>query len=58
MMRKELVGCVNIVVGKNNFHVQFEYGKKKEISYYLLVFLSPKEEIEMDEVISQSTEKE
>ena len=30
-MRKEVVGCVQHVVGKNKFLVLFEYGKKKEI---------------------------
>ena len=27
--RKEVVGCVQSVVGKNNFLVQFECGQKK-----------------------------
>ena len=31
-MRKEVVGCVQDVVGKNKFLVQFEDGQKKEMS--------------------------
>ena len=34
-MRKEVVGCVKAVLGKKKFLVQFEYGQKKYISYYL-----------------------
>ena len=56
-IRKEVVGCVNYVVGKNNFLVQLEYGNKKDISSSLLVFLSLKEEVEMDEPLSHSPEK-
>ena len=56
-MRKEVVVCVQGVVGKNNFLVQFENGKKKYISSSSLVFLSLKEEVEMDEAISHSTKK-
>ena len=56
-MRKEVVGCVQIVVGKNYFLVQFEDGQKKEISSSLLVFLSPKEEVDMDEPLSHFTKK-
>ena len=37
-IRKEVVGCVYAVVGKENFLVQFEDGQKKEISSSLLVF--------------------
>ena len=45
-MKKEVVvGCVHTVVGKKKFLVQFEDGKKKEMSYSSLVFLSLKEEI-------------
>ena len=57
-MRKEVVGCVHIVVGKNNFLVQFEDGQKKEISSSSLVFLSSKEEVDMDEPISHLPKKE
>ena len=52
-----MVGCVHAVVGKKNFLVQLEYGKKKEISSSLIVFLSSKEEVEMDEPLSHSPEK-
>ena len=44
-MKKEVVGCVQDVAGNKNFLVQFEDGKKKEISSSLLMFLSPKEEV-------------
>ena len=37
--------------------VKFEDGKKKEMSSYLLVFLCSKEEIDMDEPLSNSNEK-
>ena len=55
--RKEVVGYVQSMVGKKNFLVQFEDGQKKEISYYLLVFLSSKEEVDMDDPISHLPEK-
>ena len=57
-MRKEVVGCVKSVVGKNKFLVLFEYGQKKEISSSLLLFLIFKEEVDMDEEISHSSKKE
>ena len=38
-MRKEVVGCVHSVVGKNNFLIIFEYGQNKEMSSCLLVYL-------------------
>ena len=56
-MRKEVVGCVQAVVGKNIFLVQFVDGQKKEMSYSLLVFLCSKEEVEMDEPLSHFPEK-
>ena len=40
--RKEVVVCVQSVVGKNKFLVKFEDGQKKEISSYSLLFLSSK----------------
>ena len=55
---KEVVGCVQSVVGKKKSLIQFKDGQKKEISSSLLVFLSSKEEVEMDEAISYSPEKE
>ena len=56
-MRKYVVGCVQILVGKKKFLNQFEDGQKKEINSSSLVFLSLKEEVEMDEAISNSPEK-
>ena len=56
-MRKEVVGCVQSVVGKKNFLVQFEYQQKKDISSYSLVLLSLKEEVDINEAISHSLEK-
>ena len=52
-----MVGCVQAVVGKKRFLVQFEDGQKKEMSYCSLVFLCSKEEVEMDEPLSNSPEK-
>ena len=57
MVMKEVVVCVQDLVGKKNFLVQFEYGQKKEISASSLVFLSSKEEVEMDEPLARSPEK-
>ena len=37
-MRKEVVGCVQDIVGKKKFLVQLKYGQKIEISYSLLFF--------------------
>ena len=42
-MRKEVVGYVQSVVGKNNFFFLFEDGQKKEIGSCLLVYLNEKE---------------
>ena len=55
--RKEVLRCVQSVVGKKKFIVQFEYGQNKEISSSLLVFFSLKEEVKMDETILHSTKK-
>ena len=57
-MRKEVVGCVQSVVGKNKIIVLFEHGEKKEVGSCLLVYLSEKEEVETDESISHLPEKE
>ena len=56
-MRKDVVGCVHGVVGKNKFLIQFEDGQKKEISSSLLVFLSSKETSDTNEPISHLPEK-
>ena len=53
-----MVGCVHTVVGKKKFVFQFEYGQKKEISSPSLMFLSSKGEVDMDEPLSHSPEKE
>ena len=41
-MRKEVVVCVQRVVGKNKLLVLFEYGQNKEIGYCSLLYLSEK----------------
>ena len=51
-MRKEVVGCVQSVVGKNKFLVLFEDGQKKEIGSCPLVYLNEKEEVDMEEPIT------
>ena len=57
---KEVVVCVHDLVGKNNLLVQFEYGKKREISCILLSYVCLKEEVclDMDEPISYLPKKE
>ena len=57
-MRKEVVGCVQSVVGKNKFLVLFKYGQKKEIGSCSLVYLNEKEEVDMEESITLSPEIE
>ena len=52
------MGCVHAVVGKKRLLVQFKYGQKKDMSSSSLVFLSSKEEVGMDDPLSNSTEKE
>ena len=39
IMKKEVVGCVQYVVGKKEFLVQFEDGQKKDISYFSLTYV-------------------
>ena len=56
-MSKEVLGCVQIVVGKNKFLFLFEDGQKKEIGYCSLVYLSDKDEVEMEELISHLPKK-
>ena len=56
-MRKYVVGCVQSVVGKKKLLVQFKDGHKKGISSSSLVFLSSKEEVDMDEPISHLPNK-
>ena len=57
-MRKNVMGCVQSVVGRKNFLFVFEDGQKKEISSSSFVYLSSKEELEMEEPISHLPEKE
>ena len=52
------MGCVHSVFGKKNFFILFEDGKKKEIGYCSLVYLSEKEEVDMEESISHLPKKE
>ena len=53
-----MVVCIHSVVGKKKFLVQFEDGQKKDKRSSSLVFLSLKEEVEMEEPISHLPEKE
>ena len=53
-----MVGCVQSMVGKKKFLVLVEDGQKKEIVSSSLVYLSLKEEVDMDEPISHLPEKE
>ena len=46
------MGCVQRMAGKNKFLVLFEDGQKKEIGSCSLVYLSEKEEVEMEESIT------
>ena len=57
IIRKELVGCVQNVVGKKRFLVQFGDGQKKDMSFVSLVFLSTKEEVNMDNPLTKSPKK-
>ena len=56
--RKEVVGYIQAVMGKKKFLVQFKDGLKKQMSSSSILFLSPKEEVDMDEAISHYTEKQ
>ena len=49
--------CVHSVVGKKKLLVLFKYCQKKEISSSLLVYLSSKEEVDMEEPISHLSKK-
>ena len=42
------MGCVQSLEGKKIFLVLFENEQNKEIGYYSLVYLSEKEEVEME----------
>ena len=51
---KEVVGYVQAMRGKNNFLVQFKYGKKRDMSSCFISYVCSKEEVgqEVDEPIS------
>ena len=52
-----MVRCVQAVVGKKIFLVQFGYGNNKYMSSSLLLFLCSTEEVEMDEPLLNSQKK-
>ena len=56
-MKKEVVGCVQSVIGMTNFLVLFEDGQKKYIGSCSLAYLSEKEEVEMEESITLFPQK-
>ena len=53
-----MLGCFRYVLWKKILLVQFVDGQKKYMSSSSLVFLISKEEVEMDEPLSNSPEKE
>ena len=57
---KEVVGCVQDVVGEKEFLVQFEDGQKKEMSSVSLSYVCSTEEVclDMDEPILDLPQKE
>ena len=55
---KEVVGCVHSVAENKKFLAQCKYGQKKEMSSSSLVYLSPEEEVNMDDPISHLPQKE
>ena len=57
-MSKEVVGCVKDVVVKKNLLIQLEDFHKIQMSSFSLVFLCSKEEVDMDELLSNLPEKE
>ena len=59
-MRKDVVGCVQDVVGKNNFLVPFEHRQKKDMISSSLPYERSKEEVclKIDELISDLTQKQ
>ena len=52
-----MVVCVQYVVWKETLLVQFGDGHKKDMSSSSIVFLSSKEDIEMDQPLSNYPEK-
>ena len=53
-----MVICVHNVVGKKKFLVLFEDGQNKEMGSSSLMYLSEKEEVEIEESISHLPEKQ
>ena len=53
-----MLGHVNAVVSKKKFLVLFKDGQKIDITSSLLVFLSLDDEVDIDEPLSHSLEKE
>ena len=53
-MRKEVLGCLQAMVGNKKFVVRFEYGQKRDMSASSLLYLCDKEEVgqEVDDTIS------
>ena len=47
-MKKDVVECVQDVVGGNKFLVKLKYGHIKEMSYFLLVYVCSKEDVYPD----------
>ena len=52
-----MVICVQSVVGKKKVLVLLEYGQKKDMVSSSLVYLSKKDEVDMEESISHLPEK-
>ena len=46
------MGCVQRVIEKNKLLILFKDGQKKEIGFCPLVYLSEKEEVDMEESIT------
>ena len=57
-MRKEVMVFFQSVVGNKKLLSQFKYRQKNEICSSLPVFLSSKEEVDMDEPLSHSPKKQ
>ena len=56
-MRKDVVGRVHSVVWKKKLLVLLEYEQKKNMGSSLLVYLSKKEEVDIEESISHLPKK-
>ena len=56
-MKKEMVVFLQDFLGKNIFLVQFGDGQNKDMSYSSLAFLSSKDEVEMNDPLSNYPKK-